>query len=161
MGTVYTSNFRFPVPDLDAPANVPVDMKALADAVDSAVKRQGDSLRGDAVPTLNGYGGVYGYSLRFPNGVQICWVATSITTLAIENSYGPTLYSGTIDWVFQQAFKTAPAVSCSQLRHGSSASWPVVHYVTTSQATIRAIDVMKREAGTSSAFSAIAVGQWK
>lgn len=106
------------------------------------------------------YDPTYGHSLRLPDGTQVCWVRMSVTDQAISSAYG-SLYQGVRTWSYARSFYGVPAVTCSEFKHGTGASWGTVSAVAANQADLRGIDAFSRATGTACAISATAIGRWK
>jgi hypothetical protein len=102
-----------------------------------------------------------GTYIRYNNGVQMCWMRTTVTNQAISDAYG-SLFQGVRTWTFPAAFISAPTVQCSEFRWGTGASWGTVGDTpTTASVVLRGMDVSSRATGTSTDISATAVGKWK
>lgn len=102
-----------------------------------------------------------GYWVRFPtSGLQICWIKTSRTDIAINSAYG-SLFQGTWTWTYPKSFPNGtlfPTVTCSEFKWGTSASWGTISEAYQASAVLRGIDVSSRATGTNVNISAMAVG---
>lgn len=97
--------------------------------------------------------------VRYDNGLQICWVNTTVN-MAINTAYG-SLYQGSYTWTFPVEFVSAPTVTVGAVRWGTGASWGTLAGApSTTQAVLRGIDTASRASG-STLIEAIAVGWWK
>lgn len=95
---------------------------------------------------------------KWNSGVAECWIRTKVN-VALNNAYG-SLYQGTWNWNFPITFTIAPAVICSQFKHGAGASWGTVVGQFPTYAVLRGIDVFSRASGQCE-ITAYAVGTWK
>lgn len=98
--------------------------------------------------------------IKYSDGTMIQWIRTTRTDLSF-NAYVGSIYLSFCDWVFSQAFVDIPAVSCSEYRWGTSASWGGVGPVGYTSVQLRGYDAVARVAGTGVIISAIAIGRWK
>ena len=100
---------------------------------------------------------------KLASGLQICWLQTVRTDIAINAAYGA-LYLGSYTWTYPAAFKTGtvPVVTCSQFQSGTTAGWGTVTDVPTATAALlRGIDAFSAAAGPSVKIAAMAVGVWR
>lgn len=95
---------------------------------------------------------------KWNSGVAECWIRTKVN-VALNNAYG-SLYQGTWNWNFPITFTIAPAVICSQFKHGTGASWGTVSGQYPTYAVLRGIDAFSR-ASEQCEITAYAVGTWK
>ena len=97
--------------------------------------------------------------IRFPtSGFQVCWIATSTTSIAINNAYGNLYLSMPLTWTYPRSFTSLPAASCTQFQWGTGASWGSVISNYGDYATYRGFDAISRETGTSVQISLVATG---
>lgn len=101
-----------------------------------------------------------GRYVKFEDGTMIEWMSIVVTDQAISDAYG-VLFQGIRTWTFPVAFYTVPAVTCSQFKWGTSASWGAVNTATTVASSLRGFDVLSRATGTTTSISAMAIGRWK
>lgn len=100
---------------------------------------------------------------KLASGLQICWLQTVRTDIAINAAYGA-LYLGSYTWIYPAAFKsgTVPVVTCSQFQSGSAGGWGTINGAPNyTQATLRGIDAFSAAAGPSVKIAAMAVGVWR
>ncbi len=103
-----------------------------------------------------------GSYIKWSNGDMICTLNITVTDQAISNAYGSNLFQGTRKWTYPAEFVTLLGITCSLFQWGNSASWgTVTNDLNVKYAYIRGIDIVSREAGTSTKISAIAIGKWK
>ena len=95
---------------------------------------------------------------KWNSGIVECWVRTQ-QNIAINTAYG-SLYQGTWTWTFPITFIANPTVICSRFKWGTSASWGTVSTETTTEASLRGIDISSRASG-STIIAAYAIGRWK
>jgi hypothetical protein len=102
-----------------------------------------------------------GAYIRYNNGIQIAWTTSTVTNQACSGAYG-SLFQGSRTWTFPISFYARPAVTCSEFKWGTSASWGTLSGTpTTTSADIRIMDAFTRATGTNTNFSCIAIGTWK
>lgn len=100
--------------------------------------------------------------VKFSNGLIIQWLRISSSMIAINNSYGASLYQGTYTWNFVIPFVNyQPSVTCSQFQWGTSASFGGVVTAAPTYALLRGFDLFSRGTGETTNISAIAIGWWK
>lgn len=98
--------------------------------------------------------------VKYSDGTMICYfdkVAILQNTLQEYVSLFQTIQ----DWTFPVSFINIPTVACGQFMISTGASWGTVHSVTESIATLRVVDVVKRNSGEDIHINAIAIGRWK
>lgn len=100
--------------------------------------------------------------IKFYNGTMICWKYEEVTDQAINNAYG-SLYQGTRNITYPQAFIDTPVLCCDMFRWGTSASWGTTSNVDTPKTNgqLRGIDVQSRATGTTTRIAWHAIGKWK
>ena len=101
-----------------------------------------------------------GRYVKFEDGTMFAWMSITVTDQPIDYAYGP-LFQGGRNWTFPVAFYTAPTVTCSQFKWGTSASWGSVSAASTTSAALRGLDAYTRDTGTATGISAMAIGRWK
>lgn len=101
-----------------------------------------------------------GNYIRYNNGIQICWYDVTRTDIGINSAYG-SLFTGTFQWIYPKPFVANPTVTVGQCKWGTSGSWGTVDTTSTTDCSIRAIDVSSRLSGTSMTIKAMAIGKWK
>lgn len=98
--------------------------------------------------------------IRYDNGLQICWLNTTVN-MAINNRYSSSIiYTGSYRWEFPVAFASVPTVTVGSVKWTTGASWGSANAATTTSVEIRGMDVFSR-ASDSTHIEAIAVGWWK
>jgi hypothetical protein len=114
----------------------------------------------DAIPVVERGANGNGTWIKLYDGTLICWHRTTLTAQSVSGSYG-VLYQGSINWTFPMAFASEPAVTCSEYKWGTSASWGSLSGTpTTTYAPLRIMDAFNRSPGTAY-LSVIAIGRWK
>lgn len=102
-----------------------------------------------------------GRYVRFASGLQICWLQTARTDVAINSAYGP-LFLGAYTWTYAKAFASVPAVTCSQFQSGTAGGWGTVNGApNNTNVILRGIDAFSAPAGPSVLISATAIGVWR
>ena len=94
---------------------------------------------------------------KWNSGIAECWIRT--TQSLSFTAYG-SLYVSNWNWDFPITFTDNPTVVCSEYKWGTGASWGLIGGATTTQATLRGMDVAARASGTTY-ISAYAIGYWK
>lgn len=107
-----------------------------------------------------------GKYVKFYDGTMICWNSMTVTNQAISNAYANgsvTLYQDVRNIQYPQAFIEKPALTCTEFRWGTSASWGTIstHDTPKTHGQLRVIDIAQRPSGTSTSISWVAVGKWK
>lgn len=99
--------------------------------------------------------------IKFDNGVMIVWNFVEVTNQPISNAYTSGHYTGSRLMTYPQEFISVPTVNCSMFRWGTSASWPMVGQITTTNCSLYAIDTVSRASGTRTQICYSAIGFWK
>lgn len=101
--------------------------------------------------------------VKFADGTMIQYLKTSSTTLTISTVYG-SLFIGSVTWTFDAThpFYAPPVVTCSEYKWGTSSSWgSIAGSPSTTEVSLRGLDVLSRETGTNVTIAAMAIGRWK
>jgi hypothetical protein len=102
----------------------------------------------------------WGTFLRYASGIQICHYSGT-QNVALNQDYAKSgIFQNSWRWWYPGAFAGDPAVSVSEMRWGTSASWGAVASKTSDYADLRGLDMFNRSSG-STYISAIAIGRWK
>lgn len=101
--------------------------------------------------------------IKFSNGVMIVWLFTEVYNQAINSAYTSGHYTGSRVMTYPQEFLTGttPTVHCSMFRWGTSASWPFVGSITTTNCTLYGVDTVSRASGTRTQICYSAIGFWQ
>lgn len=107
-----------------------------------------------------------GTAWKYADGRMICMRRWAGTLAAASTNYGSSgLTISQIAWTFPVAFTDVPAISVGECQISSGASWSTIASTgpspTSTSATIRAMDITARAAGTAFTASATAIGRWK
>ena len=148
-----TTKYNLPYPEQSDFADIPKDMKKLAEKIESTIDKSTE------IETITNENGT---AIKYPDGRLECRLNETKTDIAMNRPYGSTgLYMGSYYWTFPVPFTNNPTVICGMFRGGTGASWGICTGSTKSTASLVGLDVVSREAGTDVKLQAVASGYWK